>query len=245
MRRSNYLHLSDKELDSYIYRIVSIDRLIEIYKVKENALVKPSAWDDPFENFILKSKVRQLSGEIIDYGFHNHFYGQCWTLHKASDAMWRIYSPDKNGVRIRTTVRKLASSLTSAGIGLPDATCYIGKVRYLSNKKLTEFSNSVYEDGSVAVDSLFESLLVKRRSFSHEKEVRLLYGDVTYNYSNEMFAYSINPNELFDQLMIDPRKSHKEFKSLKAKIQSEAGATCMIKRSLLYAAPEEIVLDVK
>ena len=30
--------------------------------------------------------------------------GQCWTYEKDSDAMWRIYSPDRQGVMIETYI---------------------------------------------------------------------------------------------------------------------------------------------
>jgi len=248
MQRSNFINFKDSDLDKTIYRIISIERLIQLYKNNENTLVKPDAWDDPYENLILKSKVKQLSGEIISYGFHTHFYGQCWTLHQASDAMWRIYSNDKKGVRIRTTVRKLANSLSGSDVKLPDAKCFIGKVRYLPNKKLIAFSNSVYsvyEDGSLAVANLFDSLLVKRTAFSHEKEVRLLYGDLTSDTSSMLFTYRFDPHETIDQFMLDPRLTYSEYIECKSHIKSETGAKCEIKRSLLYAAPEKVVLNVK
>ncbi len=249
MQKSNFLYFKESDLDRYIYRIVSIERLIELYKKKENTLLNPDTWDDPYENFILKSKVRMASGEIREYGFHTHFYGQCWSLHKASDAMWRIYSKDQCGVRIRTTVRKLANSLSDSGVKLPDVTCYIGKVRYLTSKDLKDYSNSaylVYEDGSFAVDGLFKSLLVKRKAFSHEKEVRLIYGDVTSdNSTNNMFVYKFDPHQTIDQLMLDPRLTYSQYIENKSRIKTEAEAKCKIMRSLLYAAPEEVVLNVK
>lgn len=54
---------------------------------------------------------------MVTFGFRSDFYGQCWTLKSTSDAMWRIYSPKKDAVRVRTTIRKLAESL-SCGLDL-------------------------------------------------------------------------------------------------------------------------------
>jgi hypothetical protein len=105
-----YLNLKENEPDKHIYRIISLERLLELFATERNTLVKPEKWEDTFENFILKSKVRLLSGEVIKYNIHNRIYGQCWTSQTASDAMWRIYSPNKDGVRIRTTIRKLLKS---------------------------------------------------------------------------------------------------------------------------------------
>lgn len=245
MRTSNFLNLNECDLDRYVYRVISVERLINFYNIKKNVLCKPGSWDDPFENSILKSRVRESSGEIIEYDYHKYFYGQCWTLHKASDAMWRIYSKKKKGVRMRTTIRKLANSLSQSGVSLPDVTCYLGKVRYLSAKNMTNFANSIYYDGSVPVTNLFNSLLVKRLAFKHEKEVRILYSDVTKNDVPNEYSYDVNPNELIDQLMLDPRLTFEEYKLIKKQIKDQTDVTCKIKRSLLYSAPEEVILNVQ
>jgi hypothetical protein len=103
----NFLDVPSSKRDGYIYRIVKTNRLFEFLKTGENVLVKPELRDDPFENFILKSHFIR-DGEPVVIGPRDHFYGQRWTLQQASDAMWRIYSPRSNAVRIRTHVRKLA-----------------------------------------------------------------------------------------------------------------------------------------
>ena len=127
-----FYNLKEKDLDKYIYRIISLERLEELFTTKNNVLVKPSKWEDLFENFILKSKVRLSSGEIIEYNFYDRFYGQCWTLHSVSDAVWRIYSPNGDKVRIRTTIRNLLESLYESHPNLPEVRCCLGKVLYLN-----------------------------------------------------------------------------------------------------------------
>lgn len=105
MEDKNYLDISTAVRGQFIYRIVSVERLLQLFQTQQNTLIKPKKWDDPFENFILQSQVRIPTGEIATFGFRDQFYGQCWTLHSASDAMWRIYSPNKNAVRIRSTIQ--------------------------------------------------------------------------------------------------------------------------------------------
>lgn len=63
------------------------------------------------------------------------YYGQCWSLTKDSDAMWRIYSNHKDGVRIKTTVGKLISELEQTR-GMIAVVPYFGKVKYYSKMKL-------------------------------------------------------------------------------------------------------------
>lgn len=241
-----FLHLTEKDLDRYIYRIVSLERLKELFKTGNNVLVKPRKWEDPFENFILRSKVRLTSGEIIEYNFHDRFYGQCWSFHKASDAMWRIYSPKSNGIRIRTTVRQLATSLYSSLDSLPEVKCCLGKVLYLNQSRLKTYSNDIFDDDGISVENLFKSLLAKRPAFIHENEVRLLYFELDDNcYKNDVFKYKIDPHSLITQIMIDPRADKKQADKLKEHITRTTGFKGEIKRSLLYAFPEDMVLNAK
>lgn len=240
---SLYLNLKGKELDKPVYRIISLTRLFELFERKRNVLVHPSQWDDPYENFILKSKVRLSSGEVRNYDFHENLYGQCWSRHKASDAMWRIYSPDSKGIRIKTTIRKLLESLYYGGSNKPSWSCVVGRVEYLSEKKLITFANSIYISGALSKDNLFRSLLVKRLAFKHENEIRLLYFDLEKKTKGKLFYFEVDPYKFIDQIMIDPRSTYNEFKNVRSTILERTGYSGPIKRSLLYSAPEEIELN--
>lgn len=236
----NYINLKDKELDKPIYRIISIERLEQLFSSKQNVLVSPKKWDDPFENFILKSKIRMDDGEVGEIGFRDTYYGQCWTTHKASDAMWRIYSEKSQGVRIRTTIRKLAESLSNTQGEWKNSSCFIGKVEYLRKQKLLEFANNVLI-GMPQSKDFARTLLVKRPAFQHEREVRLIYSDINKKNTKDIFSYTINPHELIEQIMIDPRLTVDEAKKIKSKIRLKTNYTGKIKRSLLYAPPEDMV----
>jgi hypothetical protein len=134
-------------------------------------------------------------------------FGQCWTTSKASDAMWRIYSHDKKGVRIRTTVNKLLGSLFMANIDTRMVESCIGKVVYKSDKKLVASAKKAFtKDGKMTFGNLFRSLLIKRKAFEHEKEIRLIHLDWGYELpKNDIYSYEIDPHDLISQVMIDPR----------------------------------------
>lgn len=95
----NYLYLNSKNLDKPIYRIVSASRFIQILTSKQLTLVNPQKWDDPFENSLAVARV-YVSHEAVRFLERTGVYGQCWTWHEDTDAMWRIYSPNKDGVRL-------------------------------------------------------------------------------------------------------------------------------------------------
>jgi hypothetical protein len=78
----------------------------------------------------------------------NSFYGQCWSLTRESDAMWRIYSPNEDGVKVKTTIRKLFTPLFDKGghDRKPNGEIYnlysfIGRVKYQNTKGLLEMLN--------------------------------------------------------------------------------------------------------
>ncbi len=244
MDENGYIDIATSRRNQFIYRIIPVKRLYEMFDNKKNVLVKPKKWEDPFENFILQSKVKLPSGELATFGFQDHFFGQCWTLHTASDAMWRIYSPKGNAVRIRTTVNALASSLANTCGGWAHIEAFIGKVKYLPNKRLVAYANSVFTNTSIPSSRLFaETLLIKRPAFKHEREVRLLFHphDETIA-KNDLHSYDFDPHAVISQIMIDPRLPKADADALKKRIQKRTKYKGSIKRSLLYAAPHEFVI---
>jgi len=242
-----YLNIKESEYDDHIYRVISYDRFLEFFDSCKNTLVKPKLWEDTFENFTLKSKLKYPDGSEITLDTHERLYGQCWTTSKASDAMWRIYSPDKRSVRIRTTINKLLASISIANVDTAMADSCIGKVKYLSESKITSQAKQAFSNnGQMTFGNLFRSLLVKRKAFLHEKEIRLIHLDWGFDIpSDDIYKYEIDPHELITQVMIDPRISFEEYKDIKADIEAKTGYQGDIKRSLLYRLPETVTVEVE
>lgn len=237
----NYLDIPSSKRDGYVYRIIKTTRLFEFLKKGENVLVKPELWDDPFENFVLKSHFIR-DGEPVAIGPRDHSYGQCWTLQQASDAMWRIYSPRSNAVRIRTSVRKLAEGMRKWRGSWAAQESFVGKVRYLKDADLVAFGRSVLQGkhGPLTNENLARTLLVKRPAFRHEREIRLLFTPHDFhNFKERIVRYPADVNVLVDQIMLDPRMDEARAEVLKRKIQ-DAGFSGSVKRSLLYAPPPDL-----
>jgi hypothetical protein len=207
MNTNNYLNIPTAARDTSVYRIICIPRLFEFFEKRLNVLVKPQKWEDPFENFVSHSQ---------------QVYGQCWTFQSASDAMWRIYSRNSDAVRIRSTVRKLADSLSRTRGKEAHVEAFIGQVQYLRNAKLMAFAKNISQKSAKSsARTLAQTLLVKRPAFKHEREVRLLFiPRDNAHLKLDTFCYSVDPNILVDQIMIDPRVSKEETDALKQKIRS-------------------------
>ncbi len=63
----NTFWLFDKKIDeeTEIYRILSFERLLKVYETGQIGIRQTIKWDDPFENFLLKSCVRDQSANLV------------------------------------------------------------------------------------------------------------------------------------------------------------------------------------
>ena len=87
-----------------------------------------------------------------------HYFVNCWNMSNSeSEAMWRLYCSDNNGIAIQTTYKKLVESTLS------DKNLFIGCINYID-----------YESHSFPMDNVFYKLMHKRISFAHEQEVRII-----------------------------------------------------------------------
>jgi len=224
----NLIFLNPEDLEKPIYRIFSFQRLESIFIGRQLTLVKPSLWDDPFENFILGAQGTLNDGTPFNIGFRNHYYGQCWSRTRESDAMWRIYSPEKDGVKVKTTIGKLFRPLFQKGGDFRtihneeyNLSSFVGKVKYQSQKSLT----GMLKDGNRMNGKVMDqsgwgqasSFYFKRLAFKHENEIRLIYKD-TDNFHN-LFHFEIDPHDLFDEIVLDPRMATSEVQRIKTQLR--------------------------
>ena len=236
----NFINLTEKELDKPIFRVLSVNRLFQLFEDKVNVLVNPKLWEDPFENYIMNSTGEMKDGEMFSIGFRDNFYGQCWSKTRESDGIWRIYSPQKNGARIQTTPRKLLNSLYSQADEFKDISCFLGKVNYYTTPKLKDLLEkngfSWLTDGTGRGQA--QTLLFKRTAFKHENEIRLIYNSNNKDeQKSDIFSYKINPTELIEDIVFDPRIEYAEFKRHKKNLV-ELGFKKKIVKSILYQGPK-------
>jgi hypothetical protein len=163
-------------------------------------------------------------------------YGQCWTLHRETDAMWRIYSSDKSGAKVKSTPRKLFAALKKTDSKFGDVHCFVGRVLYKKQDELVatlKGLNLFDPNGS----GIAESLMYKRREFSHEREIRLVYS----GQSADVHAFTIDPNGLFDEVVFDPRMDIELYEAYKAAVRKK-GFTNRIDQSVLYRPPQALYI---
>jgi hypothetical protein len=185
------------EKDDELCRYFSFESFVNLIEKNMLTFTRVSMWEDPWENELSSYKVRS-NGEVKDpeYGADRYFFGQCWTEKVESDAMWRIYSPNKSGVKIKTKVGNLEAISNTKRIGV-EKVVYFSKWQEL--KELTENDSSPYQN-----------VKYKRSAFSHEEEVRFI---IHPQYTTDSIDYHdsshinlpVKLSNFIEEIEIDPR----------------------------------------
>lgn len=212
-KNKNMKNIQLKERNKKIYRIVPLFRLEQMLQQHKNTLVKVLLWEDPYENFFYKQKFDLLGTPVSAANLGDQIFGQCWSLFKDSDALWRIYSQDKHNVRIRTTIGKLYDSAYVDDNCM--ASTFIGKVNYKTKKDLNKWLTNIT---ALNLDDMaVESLFYKRNNFSHEKEVRLIYrtDSGSSEESNSIKQYDIDVTDFIEEITFDPRCDDSYYKAFR------------------------------
>ena len=129
--RTDLIGFNSKGLEKAVCRFISFERLADILLNRQITLVNINKWEDPYENILSKCVFTGYNSKEIKIGeLQNRIFGQCWTLTDESDAFWRIYSNDKKGVKIKTTLQKLFDATFNF------SKSSLGKVKYLSQSDI-------------------------------------------------------------------------------------------------------------
>lgn len=249
---SEYIELNTLNLnqDDEIYRIFSIDKFLKTLETKKLCLVRTHKWEDPFENFLLQTNGVLADGTEVGFDIiRDKFYGQCWTLKKECDGLWRNYKgTESSAIKVKSTVSKLMDQFYDFTNKFHMLSYFIGKVKYVPDSEIENFFRNEIDIMNFQSGVEFaESLLIKRLAFAYEEEIRIIFSKPTSSEieltkiknpwnESDLFFVEINPNELFDEIEIDPWLTPREFIKLKEKILS-LGFNGKITQSSLYNKP--------
>ena len=224
------------EKKEYLYRIVKFEHAVEILQGQLH-FSHPAAWDDPYE-----ARVKHPYSDAI--------FAQCWCKNALSDAMWRIYSPDRLGVRIRTSRSKLKDVMlkfmTTQKAGNQKYQYRIADVKYKATQRLEAATEEIIGNGaSVFNQSKAADLLcLKRNAFKHESEVRAIFYRAKANNATAPLSLKIDVSgsDLVENIYIDPRASEHLVGALKNYLKNVIGFKGIIGQSGLYRIPSERVV---
>lgn len=216
-----------------LYRIMDFHRAVQIFESNSLFFAHPSAWEDPYE-----VRLRHPKSDAV--------FAQCWCQSGISDAMWRIYSPHGIGVRISTTKDELERQAKQWA----DSKGYHWKgreVEYEEQPKLRERLDAIKRDlgAHFQIDRAADALFLKRESFAHENEWRAVItcADRKKGEPRKGIAVPVDPHELIDNILLDPRAPEELTDALGHYFTSKLGYAGAVKRSVLYKVPKPILVD--
>lgn len=160
------------ELSSSVWRYLPLAKFISLLHSSQLYLSRLDLLNDPHEGAMPNALVearnnlfqemgrKEISGLSVEVNrkLRQACYVNCWAISPfESEALWRLYTAEGDGVSIQTTYRALIDVIE------PDDGLYVGKISYID-----------YETQWFPHDNVFHHVMHKRRAFSHENEVRLV-----------------------------------------------------------------------
>lgn len=233
-----------------IVRFLSMENFWRMVNGQCNVLARVATWKDVYEGYVLRLSYSDCN--VAD--LLKDFYGQCWTKRKTdSEVLWNARCPNGYGVCLKSTVEKLAKSITAqcppsaaiAGIGRLDAVTY--------DKRPTDYSlvrpnikniRKVFSDHTTLLGSFFQ----KRYEFNDENEVRVILdlpkkkftGLMKRDYCDDLMFYRFkSPKDLVDEVVFHPLMDASLCERIKLCLQCKGWNEVKIGRSHLYDLPKE------
>ena len=217
-----------KDCVEYLYRIISFQHLVDLFETNKLFFARPSSWEDPYEKRLMHPKI-------------NEVFGQCWSRRGVSDAMWKIYSPNHFGVRIKVGRSKLLEQLNSAK---KESFQYrkIGKVKYCSAVVIDrEYAGIVAGlESTPPVGRALDSLMFKRNAYSYEAETRVLISSNKVGLEEKGIFLPVSPHDLIESILADPRMPEAVFASFKFYLKEKLKYEGLVSRSRIYDAIEPL-----
>ena len=196
--------------DAVLWRYMDFTKFVSLLEKSALFFVRADKLGDPFEGSFskLNEKLRPLLYSDIPedsvLGLVNFMRTSrqfmlinCWHEKSyESEAMWRLYSRETDGIAIKTDFKSLKKSFTSS------ANIYIGKVSYVD-----------YESYFIPESNTFYPFLHKRQSFDHEREVRAIVSthhsksdttDISRNIYNIGNYYEVDLSLLVQDVVVAP-----------------------------------------
>lgn len=232
--RSNNM-LNGVDEDTPIFKFMPINYAAMMIQNHQLVMGRVSTWEDVYENYVLKQNYFMPDGTPVDViNQAAGIFGQCWSLKPDSDAMWRIYSPNKDAIRIRTTVGKLFDTLYVTNNNMADT--YIGRVLYQDQAQIdADIQRISPVSGQDFLHNMVTGAFVKRREFDHEDEVRIVRILDSHDtlLAGNLLSFPINQN-FIEELCIDPRAETQEEQDYRAQLIASGAPPAIITKSQLY-----------
>ncbi|HMM59001.1 MAG TPA: DUF2971 domain-containing protein [Candidatus Rifleibacterium sp.] len=225
---------------SVIYKFIKLEYFLSILKANKLRVEKISSWEDPFENILFKCNCRNAQGERVSLAnLQQSLYGQSFTNLAESDALWRIYSSQKDCIRLSMTAGGLFDALYGDGhANFERTSLFIAEVNYSDeNEIIALLSDEEMPRREIFSQEPNKFIFLKRKAFEHEKEVRLVFQLACNHkfYGQPRLEFDIDPNMLFSEVLLDPRLDADEVQKIELSLRNN-GYRNGVSQSKLYGS---------
>ncbi len=233
-----------------LWRYLDFTKFLSLIDSGQLFLSRLDEFDDPFEGSFPKKNIQvrnditfDLKGKAlknyvdmiqdtprINELARKHVTVNCWHANEyESAAMWRLYLKSGEGIALRTTYKNLKESI------IDDEPVYAGMISYID-----------YELDEIEYGNFFAPYVYKRKSFEHEKEVRLLacrfpivnvsYIDFSQEPIHPGISLNVDLNKMIDKVYVSP-EAPKWFAELTKNVISKYGYSFEVVQSDLNSSP--------
>ncbi|MEK4247508.1 DUF2971 domain-containing protein [Psychrobacillus sp. FSL K6-2684] len=162
----NYSSQYKIEGNPTVWKFMDINKFRFLVENKALFFAKPSAFIDPLEgsysNWDIKNFEEEKFPEVTSRAemkkIQEYSAISCWHMNEYESAgMWDLYLNSEDGVAIKTNYKGLLNSIKDLRYKI-----FAGRLQYINfHKEMTSVN-------------IFDTLFYKRKSFSHENELRLM-----------------------------------------------------------------------
>jgi len=195
-----------------IYRYIPVYRLLEILSLNKLTFMKTNMWEDPFEGFLYNYCVNEFSQWEKFSNLKTTVFCLCFSSDSEKDQIWRSYTPNRDGVRMKMNLVALESSLGDEYI--------LGKVHYKTVNIIKRLLRKYRNDAKPCKEKLLKLFFLKRKSFENDVEVRLITTDSLI--TGDVKSIDVNAKGMIKEVMFDPRMDDGLFASYRSLLKSKA-----------------------
>lgn len=238
-----------------LYKYMNVKYAIEFLKTGNFLMNEPSAWSDPYEKRFYTADYGNIKG------FKPHrIYCSCFTQKVSNEAAWRMYGSRDTGIASRTIRFEFRRStlLQALDYGLRSGNIYIGNALYdYTSKQIDGMhlqKNPLYSRyfRNFSLDKFLNLLLIKRKAFDYEQEVRMFLvdedeevigGEFGLDYNEQRFL-GFTPEsmkQMIKSISVDPICDDTEYEMIKTSIEKVFPYSRCIKHGLYKSKPRIII----
>ena len=211
--------------ETTLWKYLNFRKFVSLLETDSLYFPSPSQFTDPFEGRVPAALLNVLPTRAMKIEFADMLLTtqtavavDCWHANEyESEAMWKIYSGEK-GIAIQTTAGRLLMSL-----GNRDS-FQLRKVQYID----------YHDPGVLETFDVYLPFQCKRKSFEHEREVRVITSDVGDGGTGRYCR--VDTEQLLQRVFVAP-DSEQWFHELVGAVLTRYGISREVQKSSLSDIP--------